>query len=311
MSFCRYLLFMAIAVSVCSVVTTAQEQSHNAYYRDAEDQIVSHTSLASLTQQISEMEARLASFENSSFDGCDSASACNGCDAGCGCGDCCWDWWTSPNCGIVGSAEVVWLRPQYSSPATEVGTTYHHGSRFTLGYLNNCGREWRVRYFELHGDTLVRSPSVDNFVLDMNYWDVEYAARFALGCNWAGEISLGARYASVDDNRLSRVRFEDTIGPVIGLHLKSDVLFWDIHGFGNLRYSHQFGTGSDESSERQNLASFSITELQLGLEWSRTVNLGTVFVRGFFEAQKWDGDFDSSDEDIGLIGYGVGLGLTR
>jgi hypothetical protein len=128
-----------------------------------------------------------------------------------------------------------------------------------------------------------------------------------LGCNWAGDISLGGRYADVTSYG-DFVQFEDTIGPVIGLHLKSKNMLYGINGFGNVRYSHQFGQGDDDF---KNLASFSITEVQLGFEYAKSSGYGSLFARAFFEAQKWEGDFDNSDEDIGLIGYGLAVGITR
>ena len=146
MSISRYLLLTALAVSLCSAVAHAQNEGD--YYRDADIELVSHATVAKLSRQIAEMEARLASFDNTKLDGCGVAhgGGCDaGCDAGCGggcgggCGNCCWDWWTNPNCGLTGQAEVVWLRPQATDPGTNLGTQYHHGSRWTVGYVENCG----------------------------------------------------------------------------------------------------------------------------------------------------------------------------
>ncbi|MDH3717933.1 MAG: hypothetical protein OES79_07405 [Planctomycetota bacterium] len=291
----------ALAVAICA----SSVRSEEAGYYAANSQFASYATVASMSQQTAEPEARLASFEKGGCDtGCGAAASC-GCDGGggcgggdCGCGDSCWDWWTNPCRGLTGSAEVVWLRPQATDPNTNLGTEYHHGSRWTVGYLNECGRELRLRYFELgaqDGDS--------DFI---NIWtlDIEYAGRFELGSNWAGEFSLGARYADYhdqDDNN-----FVDSGGPVLGVYLKSDELFRSTNVFGNVRYSHQFGHDDDGD-----LGSFSVTEVQAGLEWTRQMCAGNAYLRLFAEAQNWAGDFDGSDEELGLIGAGVALGLTR
>ena len=133
---------------------------------------------------------------------------------------------------------------------------------------------------------------------------MEYAGRFQLGSNWAGEFSLGARYGDYHDE--GENNFVDSVGPVLGMHLKSDVLFWNTNLFGNVRYAHQFGHEDDGD-----LGSFSMTEVQAGLEWARDTRAGNAYLRIFAEAQNVAGDFDGSDEELGLIGGGIALGLSR
>lgn len=295
------------------VSTARSEEKFSDYYHNGRTSLASHATVASMSKQIADLETQLASFEtlesrlaaieNGGCDACGAEASC-GCESNCanGCCDDCWGWWTRPNCGLTGMAEILWLRPQHSDPGTNGGTQYHHGSRFTVGYLNDCGREFRIRAFEL-GAQMTPNDFVNFFALD-----VEYAGRFNWGCNWAGEVSMGLRYADFHEggDNESENNITDSVGPVAGIHLKSDVLAWNTNLFGTARYSLQFGheNGGD-------LASFGIFELQGGLEWYRQTCNANMFARVFLEAQNWTGDFDGSDEDLGLIGLGVALGLTR
>lgn len=286
MSIARISMLAVLAVAVAG---PARAEDYGEYFRD-NNQLAAHTSVASLSKQIADMEARLASFETGGGDDCCSQN---------------WDWWTKPDCGFTATAEVVFLRMQ-DDEAEDGDNYFQHGSRFTLGKVDSCGREWRLRMFEL-GLGFNRGTD-ENFVNHFTF-DLEYAGRFELGNNWAGEISLGARYA--DFHESNDLNYEDTIGPVIGLHLKSDVLPCnDTNLFANLRYSHQFGGGLDNDGER-GLGSFSITELQAGFEWARDCRPGTLFARAFVEAQKYSGNWDDDSGDQGLIGYGLAIGVNR
>ncbi len=221
-----------------------------------------------------------------------------GCDVGCGdvgCGGCC-DAWLNPCAGITAMGEVVWLRYQDSEPDSNTNT-FQTGSRYTLGYMTQGGRELRVRYFEaeIEGGT-------DPF-WSFETLDIEFASRFRLGCNWRGDLSLGVRDAGFHEG--GNNEYDDTFGPLIGVHLETDVLNC-LTLYGNARYSHQFG--EEEGGE---LGSFSITELQIGVQADCCTPCGIVFVRTFVEAQQWAGVDDSDSEDGGLIGTGLALGLTR
>lgn len=216
----------------------------------------------------------------------------------CGHGESCPDQWTRPCPGITGMAEGVLLRAHATSPATNLGDQYHEGSRYTLGYVNARGQEVRARFFEY--DT--EDPTID----DIDIWSIdgEYVGRFSLGCNWDGEISLGGRYAKFTDEGANE--FVKSIGPMIGLHLRSDAIIWNTSLFGNVRYAHQFG-----QVPNGNVGTFSVTELQTGVECYLQGQFGRIVSRAFVEAQNWAGDFDGSNEDLGLFGYGVAIGLTR
>lgn len=210
----------------------------------------------------------------------------------------CRDNWMDPCRGLTGSAEVVWLRYQDSEPDSWTNE-FQTGSRFNLGYMDSVGREFRARYFEVYID-----GGTDPF-WSFSTLDLEYAARFRLGPNWRGDLSIGARDARFHEG--GENNYEDTIGPVIGLHLETNVLWDRLMLFSNVRYSNQFG----EDVENEALGSFSITELQVGLELNRPMGAGIGFVRGGFEAQHWAGVDDNDSEDAGLIGFGAAIGFTR
>lgn len=165
--------------------------------------------------------------------------------------------------------------------------------------MNACGRSWRVRYFEF------ADPNFDgNDYLQLEYLDLEYAGRFTLGCNWRGEIGAGLRWAQFDQQDAND--YNDTIGLLIGGQLRGPC-FFGLESYGIARHSIQVGTEDDDDY----YGTFTITELQLGLEYQRCMCGGIGFARGFLEAQSWQGPEDAAGEDVGLFGFGFALGMTR
>ncbi len=287
MKFAFTKLMLGAAVMLVATCSYAQEQF----------QFASHTMFAQLEQEVqhtngelSEIKARLASLE--SGDMAMMQKPAYG-------GDCCCDCWCNPCCGWTGSAEVVWLRAHDSEPDSPSGTRLEHGSRFTLAHMDDCGRSWRVRYFEYN------DPSWDiPGSLNLEMWDFEYAARFQLGCNWRGEIAAGLRYADARDDVNND--YEDTIGPVVSVEVRNE-LWCDVDIFALYRRSQQFG---DEVTNDTH-GTFGITEIQVGAEVTRCVAGQDLFVRTFIEAQEWAGIEDGDSEDLGLIGFGFAIGLAR
>ena len=228
-------LIVGLAALLATVAMTASRADAQEY---TQYQLVSATSPPTqLASMQGEMDAPPAQISNASYSGSCGGShngtcGCSGgCNSGCGC-DGCWGWWTDPCGGITFMGEALWLRAQDTEDAGD--NRFYDGSRFTLGYVSDCGRELRVRFFELGV-----FPHDDADFYNLYTIDIEYAGRFELGRNWAGEFSLGLRDANYHEEGDNN--YQDTIGPVIGLHLKSDVMFCNINPFGNLRYSQQFG----------------------------------------------------------------------
>jgi hypothetical protein len=246
--------------------------------------------------------------------GCGCCNSC-GCDPGCGC---------EPDCGCdcgddgcclgdggcwggraVYSGEFLMLRPQ-ESESDGSQSKLESGSRFTLGYTNTRDQTLRARYFEyganeIHGSDYLR----------LQMLDLEYAGGFCLGRGWTGEIGAGVRWAKYDQE--FEIRYDDSIGPEIGVELTSCPWFC-MSVFASVRQSLQFGHPfeySDTTLTRGDLASFAVTEMQVGLQWQRCCRGNTLYCRGTFEAQNWSGLARYDSEDERLVGWGVTVGITR
>lgn len=274
-----------LVLSTCALLVATVAYGQNT-------QLVSHTMFAQLEQELSytntelsDVKARLASLE----DGEVAPAVQKG-------GDCCCDCWCNPCCGWIGSAEILFLRPHDNYADSTSSNRYETGSRYMIGHMDECGRSWRLRYFEFY------HPDFDGSGLQMETLDAEYAGRFTLGCNWRGELSAGLRWAEYrDDSSL----YSETIGPVIGAEVRN-CLWCDVDIFALARQSIQFGEQDNDES-----GTFSITELQVGLEVTRCVAGTEIFARTMIEAQSWQGPEDAAGEDTGLIGYGFAVGLAR
>lgn len=279
-------------------------------------QLISHREYTAMEQRLHDMEVRMASVETASCcegisgGGYASANGCcdscsNGCGVGCGsaCGNGCGgyiDNWCNVCPGVTFMAEILFLRSYDSEPDSSDDANFETGSRYEIGYMNACGRSWRVRYFEFADPDFDR----DNY-LHLEYLDIEYAGRFTLGCNWRGELSGGLRWAQVDDqgNNL----YDDTIGIVMGGQLRGPC-FFGLESYGLIRQSYQYG---HEQRSGNSFGTFGISEMQLGLEYQTCFMGGIGFARSFLEAQSWQGIEDNDSEDAGLFGFGFALGITR
>lgn len=220
---------------------------------------------------------------------------------------CCRNCWCNPCDGVVFDAQLVWLRPQGSEPDETADNRFKTGSRYTIGWMNSCGRSFRVRYFEFgYGPW---DNEADQGFLQQEMIDLEYAGRFRLGSNLLGEVSGGMRWTEYEDHDL---KYSDTIGPVVGIEIRTQC-WCNVALYGLLRQSYQFGSGyvKDEDPPPTGLGSYGITELQFGLEYQRCVCGGTGFFRTLFETQRWTGVEDNDTEDVGLIGFGFAAGITR
>jgi hypothetical protein len=203
------------------------------------------------------------------------------------------------NSGIIGGAELLFLRGYDSEPDSASSRRYETGSRLELGYMNAEGRAWRVRFFEFD-----HSEFDNGRFLNLRYLDLEYAGRFGLGCNWRGELTGGLRWSRVHDEGDNL--YENPIGPVIGAQLRGPCCIGlDVYGLA--RQSFQYGQEEDSG----NYGTFGITETQLGLECQTCACGGMGFARVFLEGQSWQGVEDADSEDVGLFGFGLAIGLTR
>ena len=272
--------------------------------------LVAHQSFTAMEQRLQALESRLDSVETAGYyDGdegdvaYDSACCGDGCECGSscsGCGDCCNDCWCHTCSGFTANAELLFLR-LHDSEADDPGDDYDTASRTTIGYMDNCGREWRVRYFEY-------ATEIDNDdYQQMEYIDAEYAGRFTLGCNWRGELSGGLRWAQFDES--DELQYSDTIGPVLGAMFYGPCIY-GLDTFAGIRQSWQFGTPF-ENDNVQDFGTFSVTEVQLGTQYNTCVCGNNAYVRGLFEVQKWEGASNDDTQDVGLMGFGFAAGMTR
>lgn len=202
--------------------------------------------------------------------------------------------WLTPCGGWNFEAQSLWLRLQTSEDEF-AGQSFDNGTRFILGHTDACGRTWRGRYFNYFTRGTVDFYSAE-------YADFEYARRFAWSGGLYGELSAGLRWAQFNND--NTVIFSDTIGPVIGAELRG-LSFYGWDAYASARHSIQFGKDLDD----RDLASFSITEVQLGMLRNVSFLGHPSFVKGFLEAQRWASASNDS-EDVGLIGFGVGVGTT-
>ena len=258
--------------------------------------------LMTVNSELADVRTRLALVEGGEVVQAAYNSSASGGSGSRSCRDC----WCNPCDGVVFDTQLVWLRPQGSEPDETAGNRFKTGSRYTIGWMNSCGRSFRVRYFEFAHGNWDRS---DKGFLQQEMLDLEYAARFRLGSNLLGEVSGGMRWTEYEDTAF---KYSDTIGPVVGLEIRTQC-WCNVALYGLLRQSYQFGSGyeKDNDSPDTGLGSYGITELQFGLEYQQCVCGGTGFFRTLFETQRWTGVEDSDTEDVGLIGFGFAAGITR
>ncbi len=202
--------------------------------------------------------------------------------------------WLNPSGGWNFEAQSLWLRVQ-TSEDDYAGAGYDNGTRFIFGHTDACGRTWRGRYFNYFTRGTTEFYGAE-------YADIEYARRFAWSGGIYGELSAGLRWAQFNNNTFTI--FSDTIGPVIAGELRG-LSFYGWDAYASARHSLQFGRDLDD----QDLASFSVTEVQLGMLRNFSVLGHPTFAKGFFEAQRWASASNDS-EDVGLVGFGVGVGTT-
>ena len=167
-----------------------------------------------------------------------------------------------------------------------------------VSILRPLGRSLRARYFEFAIDDQVGTGSFQTERLDL-----EYAGRFQLGHNWRGELSLGGRWATLE-NPTPR-RFRDTWGPVVGADVRGDIWRW-LSVYASARQSFQFGKELEEDHDHV----FGIAELAAGIEASTHIHSSEVFFRAGVETQHYSSVRDD-EEDYGLLGFAFRLGIQR
>jgi len=268
-----------------------------------------------LTQPIAELEARLNQMEEEQLSYVNTvasapAPACSTdvcSDVGCGsCGDTCCSsrTWCCPEAGAFGEFELLYFSLKGSDNDVHQDE-YYSGTRTTAGYMNDKGRGFQVRYFEMQAPVDGDGLDGDGSTFHVDTLDFEYLSRFTWGCNWRGDIGMGLRL--MDLNNGASESFEDMVGLVIGINLISEMTD-NFSVYSRLRQSFVYGNLNDEGTEPNIVVP--ISELAMGLEYARDLNSAELFLRGGVEGQVFF-DTESNEEAASLIGLGVALGFRR
>jgi hypothetical protein len=208
--------------------------------------------------------------------------------------------WLTPCGGWTFEFQAAWLRLQSSEVNSQSGDEYDSATRYILGHTDECGKSWRLRYFNY------TTTAVNNDRYKFEYADIERARRFTLGGSVYGELGAGLRWAEYFESFRSDNDYNKTIGPMIAAEIRG-VSFAGFEAYAAARHSIQFGRPDNKRS----FGSFSITELQLGLNRNVDILGHPSFVKGFLESQQWRGLGDGADgADLGLVGLGFALGTT-
>ncbi len=211
--------------------------------------------------------------------------------------------WLTPCGGWTFEIQAAWLRLQGSEAGPgQSGDQYDSATRYILGHTDECGKSWRLRYFNYATDNASNLFRPFKF----EYADIERARRFTLGGSVYGELGAGLRWAEYYEDFPQDNQYSSTIGPMIAAEIRG-VSFAGFEAYAAVRHSIQFGKPDNQRS----FGSFSITELQLGLNRNVDILGHPSFVKGFLESQRWSGLADGPDaSDVGLVGLGFALGTT-
>ena len=264
---------------------------------------------------------------------------------GCGCDDCCMDP-CCRSCGIVGGAEVAFLRPHSTIGIgdnfggvsfVDVEYDFETTPRLWVGYQGSNGLGARLRYWEFDhsqaqvgGDVFSAFHSLDTYVVDAEVTDTT-----ALGCNWDATVFGGLRYVDYVETRSPFITAtgatlvidqynSDSIGPTAGGELRWCVrenfaLFGIARGSILMGSQDEFtanGPGPLGLVDHESNNIFYITELQLGGELTRPLaDGGYGFARLAVEAQNWSNfsqQFGGGDSgNMGFAGFTAAVGIVR
>jgi len=282
-------------------------------------------------QQISNLHTRLASLETYGDGAASNGASCGGDCCATNCDPC------GRSCGIVGGAELLFLKPYRSQGMYASGDEYPVGfdmetsPRFWLGFAGKRGLGFRARWWEFDhaatADVTYDDPVQDGLAkiaLDIAVIDAEVTLASKVGYNWDMLFSAGVRHVdftvvrSIDwevwNDDLDSFKFGGTGLTVCG-ELRRKV-FGSLNVFGNVRGSAVYGDATTQygSNAPRTLPDFVgyIWETQLGVECSRMMPAGgMLFLRAAVEAQQWDEFASRGDAAFGFIGGIVSGGIMR
>lgn len=215
--------------------------------------------------------------------------------------DCC-----GGGCGWSFGAEAVYLRAHVSEVDLS-GHDYEIGYRI-WGGVESDGLGLRVRYFDWDES----SPNQGDFDShEITVVDIEVTMGMELGHGFNLTGSAGLRYAEFLQRVSSSLDgIDESLGLVIGVEVSRDVCC-NTAAFASFRHAFMFGDEADNFSNPDEFQAFTITELQLGVEWRSESPMGMFFIRGGAEAQFWAGVSDDDSENFGLFGGFIAVGLRK
>jgi hypothetical protein len=290
-------------------------------------------SAESNTARLETLEADLAALRSSIANGGEGGGSCCNPDI-----DACRI--VSTRCaGWIGGIEVYAARPHSSMGIrgalnTDLHFDYEATPRIWVGYQGTNGLGLRMRYWEfdqiesgsaINGGT--DSIAYDTFVIDLEAIDT-----MQINTDWTVTLAAGFRFVDFTETRaaldaagapITTHSFDgDSFGATIGAEVRRPL--WNcLVGYASARGSVLFGDQSEFTGptgttlvdfETDNV--YSITELALGLDWTRQTSRGAeFFVRAGYEVQFWDNftgepGFDGG-ESIGFEGFVLGAGIRR
>ena len=231
--------------------------------------------------------------------------------------------------GLIGGFDLVMARPHSSLGVFGPGFDdphfdYEATPRIWLGWQGEGGLGFRARYWEFDqvefGAAAVpgqsQSLAYDTYVIDLEAIDT-----MQLNSVWLVTLSAGFRYVDFTETRqiaseqgVTSLAFDgDCFGATIGGEVRRP-LWACLVGFASARGSILFGDQSvltgpivvDEITDNV----YSITELALGIDWTRQTSSGAEFyARVGYETQYWE-DF-SPLASTGFEGFVLGAGIRR
>jgi hypothetical protein len=324
----KYTLFTWIVLVVGATAARAEDVSY-ASYRDIAQVLEQQNA------RIEELETALeASPWDTRDDCCQDCCGESCCSGSCGgCDPCC------RSAGIIGGAELMFLKPHSSlgtrGAVTDIDFGYDPAPRVWLGYQGSDGLGFRVRYWEFDhrkdvaGRDALGNPVVDSLSYDTYTLDAEFFDSLNLGCYWDASLSVGFRYLEFDQERVAidattRQAFlgdqfdNSSLGLTLGGELRR-CMGCGLAGFLNSRASvlmgdeveSQIGAGGNWSfvdREIDNL--YYIWEAQAGVQWTQESGGGHLFARAAAEVQMWD-NAAGTGEDWGLGGFLFSAGVIR
>jgi hypothetical protein len=228
---------------------------------------------------------------------------------------------------------------------------YQLSPRLWLGYVSECGLGARLRWWDfdhrLDGETgEITDEDFELWTvgrLDMYTVDAEVMQQMDVGL-WKANVGGGLRVAGTGrrldlgvtdlvDAEYTEASLSDRydgVGPTIFAELRRPLGGSGFALVANARGSVLFGSRKLEAASSQDVelpfisasnlreehdSVVSIGELEMGAEWARELQNGSrAFVNLLWEGQIWSGTGGLTNvvnNDIGLMGFSVGVGFTR